>query len=321
MLNQPLVSVLIPLYNKVLYFEETIQSVLNQTYQNIEIIIVDDGSTDGSLALARGFISEKINVFEQQNKGASAARNKAFELSKGDFIQYLDADDTLDLRKIEEQINVITKHPDCLITARRFDIRETSNHEIKLVERTLLSKDYTEVVQFISDDILEGAFVHSWLMPRHIVAQSGGWDETISVFDDRDFNLRFIPLAAKIIYCPTAICYYRTKANAQSNRRNESDLAGALNYFSKVELLLLGKENKLDLNGKKAISRLCIMLLILGLNNKNMKNIIYARCIHYDIAPACYDNRMIGFCKKTLGVKITFKLLVIFLSRKYASKR
>jgi glycosyltransferase involved in cell wall biosynthesis len=321
MLNQPLVSVLIPLYNKVLFFDETMKSVLNQTYPNIEIIIVDDGSTDGSLALAKGYLSDNIKIFVQKNKGASAARNKAFELSKGDFIQYLDADDTLDLRKIEDQINLVKEHPDCLVTARRFDIRETSDHQIKLVERTLLSKNYADAVHFISDDIREGALIHSWLIPRHMIEKSGGWDEKISVFDDRDFYLRLIPLASKIIYCPTAICYYRTKANDQSNRRDEPDLAGALHYFGKVESLLLSKENKLDLEGRKTISRLCIMLLILGIKDKNIKETLYARCIQYDIAPACYDNRMIEFCKKTLGVTITFKLLVIFLSKKYALKR
>jgi glycosyltransferase involved in cell wall biosynthesis len=321
MLNQPLVSVLIPLYNKVLFFEETMQSVLNQTYPNIEIIIVDDGSTDGSLTLAKKYLSDRVVVFEQKNKGASAARNQAFELSKGDFIQYLDADDTLDIRKIETQINIIKEHPEGLVSARRFEIRENLNGQSNLFERTLLTKNYNDAIQFISDEILEGAFIHSWLIPRDLIKKSGGWDELVSVFDDRDFYLRLIPLAPKIHYCSAAICYYRRKANDQSSRQDKPDLKGALRYFGKVETLLLGKENKLSLNGRKTISRLCIMLLILGLNNKNMKNIIYARCIHYDIAPACYDNRMIGFCKKTLGVKITFKLLVIFLSRKYASKR
>jgi glycosyltransferase involved in cell wall biosynthesis len=321
MLNQPLVSVLIPLYNKVLFFEETMQSVLNQTYPNIEIIIVDDGSTDGSLALAKKYLSDNVKIFEQKNKGASAARNQAFELSKGDFIQYLDADDTLDLRKIETQINFIKEHPDSLVIARRFVIRETSDRQIKLVERTLLTKNYTDIVHFISDEISDGAFIHSWLIPRRIIEQSGGWDGAVSVFDDRDFYLRLIPLMPKIIYCPEAICYYRIKSNYQSNRRGKLDLAGALDYFCKVESLLLGKENKLDLNGKKTISRLSIMLLVLGINDNNMRDTIYARCVQYGIVPACYDNRMIGFGQKAVGVRITFKLLVAFLSKKYGVKR
>ena len=105
-MNPPKVSILIPLYNSENYIEETIQSCLNQTYENIEIIIVDDGSTDKSLQIAKSFESGKLKVYSQPNSGACKARNLAFEKSIGDYIQYLDADDLLSENKIENQRKV-----------------------------------------------------------------------------------------------------------------------------------------------------------------------------------------------------------------------
>ncbi|MEO1560685.1 MAG: glycosyltransferase family 2 protein, partial [Cyanobacteria bacterium J06632_19] len=86
-----LVSILIPAYNSEEWISETIDSAIAQTWSNIEIIIVDDGSKDNTLAVAKKYASTKIKVISQPNKGASAARNRALQEAQGDFIQYLDA--------------------------------------------------------------------------------------------------------------------------------------------------------------------------------------------------------------------------------------
>jgi len=102
----PLVSVLIPLYNAEKYLAECLDSVIDQKYKNLEVIIVDDGSKDNSLLIAREYNKEYkwIKVFSQQNCGASMVRNKAFSFAKGEYIQYLDADDCLHRDKIFFQI-------------------------------------------------------------------------------------------------------------------------------------------------------------------------------------------------------------------------
>lgn len=103
---EPLVSILIPCYNAEKWLAETLESALAQTWDNIEIIVVDDGSTDKSLAVAKQFEPDGVKVISQANKGASAARNRAFQESQGDFIQYLDADDLLVPDKIELQVKL-----------------------------------------------------------------------------------------------------------------------------------------------------------------------------------------------------------------------
>ncbi|HZX58320.1 MAG TPA: glycosyltransferase family A protein, partial [Mucilaginibacter sp.] len=103
-MDQPLVSIIIPVYNSEKHLAETISSALEQTWPNKEIIIVDDGSADNSLAIAKSFASENVKVFHQPNKGASAARNKGIQEAKGDYIQFLDADDLLMPNKIAAQV-------------------------------------------------------------------------------------------------------------------------------------------------------------------------------------------------------------------------
>ena len=105
-MNNPLVSILIPCYNSEAYLAETLKCCVNQTYPNIEVVVVDDGSTDGSLKIAHQWkgVHENICVYSQQNLGAASARNFAFEKSRGEYIMYLDADDLISLNKVEKQV-------------------------------------------------------------------------------------------------------------------------------------------------------------------------------------------------------------------------
>src|SRR5262245_52646585 len=114
-----LVSILVPAYNKEAWIEDTIKSALAQTWQHKELIIIDDGSKDRTLDVVRRYESATVKVVTQENQGACAARNKAYSLAQGSYIQWLDADDLLHPQKIEAQMKGI---PDgtrdrCLRTA------------------------------------------------------------------------------------------------------------------------------------------------------------------------------------------------------------
>ena len=100
----PLVSILIPAHNADAWLPATIQSAVGQSWPNTEVIVVDDGSTDRTLACARTFESARVKVVTQPNQGAPAARNTAFALAQGDYIQWLDADDLLHPEKISAQM-------------------------------------------------------------------------------------------------------------------------------------------------------------------------------------------------------------------------
>src|SRR5947207_15939264 len=109
---RPLVSILIPAYNAEEWLGAAIASAIGQTWAQKEIIVVDDGSTDRTLAVARRFESNEVRVLTQANQGAAAARNKAFSLSRGDYIQWLDADDLLSPDKVARQMEAVGEAAD-----------------------------------------------------------------------------------------------------------------------------------------------------------------------------------------------------------------
>src|ERR1700746_3048195 len=106
---KPLVSILIPAFNAEKWIADTLRSALGQTWERKEIIVVDDGSSDQTLAIARRFESEfdSLRVIAQRNQGAAAARNTALSHSQGDYIQWLDADDLLARDKIATQLRAL----------------------------------------------------------------------------------------------------------------------------------------------------------------------------------------------------------------------
>lgn len=120
------VSIIIPVYNKAKYVSETIQSALNQTYDNIEIVIVNDGSVDNSSEIIKDFVDKNKNILffnEKENKGVVHARNMAIDAASGEYILPLDADDTIEPTYIEKAIKILTKNPDIGIVyckARKF---------------------------------------------------------------------------------------------------------------------------------------------------------------------------------------------------------
>ena len=118
-----LVSVIVPLYNAAPYIGEALQSIVDSAYRPIEVIVVNDGSTDNSLAVALAFASKhpEVTVISQANAGASAARNHAIRISKGDYILPVDADNTIDPRYIEEAVAVLDQRPEVKVVSCRAD--------------------------------------------------------------------------------------------------------------------------------------------------------------------------------------------------------
>lgn len=229
-----LVSILIPLYNSEKFISETINSCLNQTYKNIEIIIVDDGSSDKSLKIAKDFEKNHNNIFvySQENSGACVARNKAFELSKGEYIQYLDADDLLSPNKIEEQIKLFEKFGNNIITSCTF-VRFKDNISNLKIKKQKIDKDYNNPIDWLIDSWNgEGmGAVHSWLTPRHIIEKSGKWNENLLINQDGEFFCRVLLLVQKIVFCKNAIVYYRFVDKSVSKNYSNASLNSVLNSY------------------------------------------------------------------------------------------
>jgi glycosyltransferase involved in cell wall biosynthesis len=119
----PKVSVIIPTYNCAQYITEAIESVLNQTYKDFEIIVVDDGSTDNTNEILRSYIEKKkIRYFYQENSGVSSARNMGVRVSQGEYISFLDSDDFWEVNHLQQLLNAMWKYPTCSVAFSAIEI-------------------------------------------------------------------------------------------------------------------------------------------------------------------------------------------------------
>jgi glycosyltransferase involved in cell wall biosynthesis len=226
-----LVSILIPAYNKEAWIGDTIKSALAQTWQNKELIIVDDGSKDRTLDVIRRFESVSVKVVAQENQGACAARNRAYSLAQGAYIQWLDADDLLHPHKIEAQMNGIPDgtREQCIRTAAfgSFYFRPSKAQFCP----TGLWRDLTPSEWMITK-FTERAWLNptSWLVSRTVTDLAGGWDSRLSPSgaDDGEYICRMLTRVDRVEFVSDSKCYYRIGNLSSLNHNSERALSSLL---------------------------------------------------------------------------------------------
>jgi glycosyltransferase involved in cell wall biosynthesis len=230
------VSILIPAYNAASFLAKTIESSLQQTWPELEIIIVDDGSQDNTLAIAQTYAGPTVRVVTQPNRGASAARNHAFSLATGDYIQYLDADDLLHPNKIKSQIDCLAQHPTAKLSASAWGMFYDVPDEHAL-RPTVLWQDYHDPIQWLVTAWENGVWMQpsAWLTHRSLIAAAGPWDEQISLHDDGEFFSRVLLQTQEIVFCEAAKSFYRkglsdSLSSIKSEKATKSHLAVCQSY-------------------------------------------------------------------------------------------
>lgn len=206
----PLVSILIPAYNAEQWIGDTLNSALAQTWPRTEIIVVDDGSKDHTLEIARRFESQGVRVIAQRNQGASAARNHAFSISHGDYIQWLDADDLLAPDKIARQMEVamqgLSKETLLSCPWGRFRYR----HDRAQFEPTALWCNLTPQEWLVRKMALNIYMQTStWLVSREVTEAAGPWDIRLLGDDDGEYFCRVLLASDGVRFVPAAKVYYR----------------------------------------------------------------------------------------------------------------
>ncbi len=226
------VSVLIPVFNAEKYISATIENVLKQTYSDIEIVIVDDGSTDKSYEIAQTYQSEKIKVFRQENKGASAARNLAFEKSTGDLIQYLDADDLLSYNKIEAQVKLFESINDtrAIIASGIVLFDGDLMSSIAIPHKQMSTKSYNKPLDLLVDICCERNIVQSsiWLVHRDLIVEVGEWNEQLTLNDDGEYFFRVVAKSSGVYFCSQGVVFYRNTPQSLSKQVSEKAIKSQL---------------------------------------------------------------------------------------------
>lgn len=210
-MNKPLVSILIPCFNAEDYISEAISSALDQTYGNIEVIVLDDGSTDSSIEVIRRFLDYGNFTYEsRENRGGNATRNELLRMSKGEYIQWLDADDILSLDKISRQIGKFESGYDMVFCDYSVITREGTEGEIAK-EMPLLGVDL--LAYFIRESVIT-------MLPLHKKADLlsvGGFKEELRCCQEYELHLRLAQTQwKKIKIINEVLCRKRILENSVS---------------------------------------------------------------------------------------------------------
>jgi glycosyltransferase involved in cell wall biosynthesis len=207
---QPLVSILVPAYNAAQWIADTIQSAIAQTWQRKEIIVVNDGSQDHTVEVARRFASKSVSVVSQENQGASAARNHAFRLCQGDYVQWLDADDLLAPDKIERQIAALREVDSARVLLSSswayFNYRTSRARFVP----TRLWQDLSPI-EWLSRKMGENIHMQTatWLTSRELTEAAGPWDTRLISDDDGEYYCRVLLASEGTRFVPESKVFYR----------------------------------------------------------------------------------------------------------------
>ena len=209
------VSILIPCFNAEQSIHIAIQSALEQTWNDKEVIVVDDGSSDDSLRIIKSFGS-RVQWSAARNRGGNAARNRLLELAGGEWLQYLDADDYLLPEKISQQMEFLAEHPECDVLFSPITEEFCSPNSVR-----------REVIQ-IPEPHDVWILLATWLLPqtnaplwrRQAVADAGGWKSDQTCCQEHELYFRLLRHGKRFRYCPTTGAVYRRWGNHTVSTKN-----------------------------------------------------------------------------------------------------
>lgn len=207
----PLVSVCVPCHNAGPYVKQALRSIFEQTHDNFEVILVNDGATDDTADVLATFDDPPLHIINQKCGSASKSRNLAFKHSKGDYIKDFDADDILSPGMLEAQVARLEQHERAIASCEwgRFYKKNLSSYtpNRQSVWRDMSSKEW--LIESFRDarPMMQPAI---FLITRPLIEEVGGWDERLSPIDDFEFFARLLSAARDIKFCEGQTLYYRS---------------------------------------------------------------------------------------------------------------
>lgn len=225
-------SVVIPLYNKEHYIEKTIKSVLNQTFQDFEIIVVNDGSTDHSLNVAQSVRSDKVHIVSKENAGVAVARNTGIEHARAEYIAFLDADDEWCPEYLKTINTLIEKFPasDMFVTSYRIVMgNEKYHYSAHLSDEPICLESYWNTFQNAYDIVWTSATV----IKRQAIVKAGMFTPGEKIGQDLDLWARVARNNPKVAYSPDVCVDYNR--GAEQNARTRVKIAYPKAFMKTLE--------------------------------------------------------------------------------------
>jgi len=240
------VSIIIPLHNAVAFVNEAIDSCLNQTYANIEVIVVENGSKDGSWDCLQGYEDSRLIVHQIEAASATIARNYGYKKSTGNYIMFLDADDVLSLDKVENQMALFKVFGnDFLISCAWGKFTKTITEALFTPQNVW--NDFTPVDWLVTSWSGGGMMqTGCWLASRKLIERAGLWNESLlqNPNDDGEFFCRMILNSKSVKFDKKSLLYYRIpQADNVSQNRSRTAISSLLKSYLSYQTEILKTEN------------------------------------------------------------------------------
>ncbi|MCL6296544.1 glycosyltransferase family 2 protein [Jejuia spongiicola] len=307
----PFFSIIIPLYNKEKYIQKTLKTVINQTFNDFEIIIINDGSTDNSINEVKKIDDSRIKVFNQQNQGLSWARNNGIEKSVGRYIALIDADDFWLPHHLNQLFHLIKQYPKAGLYSTGYTLQK-SKHIVHRAKFNNLPENFKGIVPNFFKCSLQNciAWVGSICIPKNVFNDIGNFDPEIFSEQDTDLYIR-IALKYEVALDDSSVSaiYNRTMDDNMSNFSQKKTIPKLLYTYKNIESTDYYLKKYLDLNrfstliffklsSNKELEKILIKDIDLNNLNKLQRILIYL------------PNNIVRFL---FNIKTKFKLNPLFI--------
>ncbi len=282
------ISVVVPVYNTSIYLKECLESLIGQTYKDLEIICINDGSTDNSLEILKEFQKKdnRIKIITQENQGLSTARNKGISEAKGEYISFIDSDDWIDLNFYEKLINALEEQNADIAAGNIIRTRKTYSKPRVKYEKQIVAETFEEKIKLCN--IPKCCYVWNKIYKSSIVKNFPF--KTGAYFEDVLWTPLILKNSNKMICIPDINYYYRANASSivkkKQTPKKQQDA-----YFAKKFLINFLAENNIELSKKQKT-------IVKSL--KYLKNILILRIKEYENTEIYYLFGFLPIFKKTL---------------------
>lgn len=316
------ISIIMPVYNKEKYLYKSIKSILNQTYENFELIIVNDGSTDNSSSICHKFEQEdsRIKVIDIENNGVSNARNIGIKNANGQYIQFIDADDYIDKYMLEDLVNLSEKYnTDIIITEiKKVDLKSNKSKEILLPFSGLKSIDdmMDNFAQVQKETGIYGCVSNKFIRKSIIDEYGLKFDKRLWLAEDLDFYLELYKYVTNVYFCNKAYYYYVQEAENSSTTSDKKH-----DYLQQAEIIIKEKEmldykNALNKNNLEVVNSIITNFIMSYIHQQF--NYKYHQFIK-DLDSIINDDKFMESIDYNCSNKFTNKVMKLLLKDKKTS--
>lgn len=314
-----LVSVIVPCYNAAAHIEETLASLCGQSWSDLEIIVVDDGSRDRSAELVEQFPDKRIRLIRSANGGACRARNLGLEAARGDYIQFIDADDLMDRTKIERQLVRLRQHDAGAVAyGPWWEFTDVPKRNAAVGFDS--GRDFERPMEWLFASLEEGFYLppHCWLVPRAIIERAGPWDVRLRQNQDGEYFSRVLEHASHVAWVPVAFSFYRGgNAGSVSSVKGRAYTESLLLAADMIRDRMLGNLPE-DASRGSCIAALYLRILYrVGQSDDEMVSEIWSRISDLGTAPRSLPVGGLKFrcMSRCLGWRLAFRLRSCFEAR------